>query len=183
MYSEPAKGLIRQPATVRFPPSGDSQLRTRCRRSLRRYGRFMTAAYDKLLKDICIRLGFCGSVVGGQPMQVDQFLSQSGTLTDEDFADAVFKAEGLDPDSLEARRFRPSVRDAFVWHMGGTEVDASLVSRMDTEEDLRLDREHVAHLLHECRDGRHPATQENESVLQRELEELDAKIARLTSRA
>ncbi|MNG41381.1 hypothetical protein D3C84_1305300 [compost metagenome] len=53
---------------------------------------------------------------------------------------------------------------------------------MDTEEEVRLDREHVAHLLDECRDGRHPATQENEADLQRELEELDAKIARLTGR-
>ena len=143
----------------------------------------MTAAYDKLLKDVCIRLGFCGSVVGGQPKRVDQSLSQPGILTDEDFADAVFKAEGLDPDSLQARRFRPSVRDAFVRHMGGSQIDASLAFRMDAEEDLRLDREHVAHLLHECRDGRHPNTQENEAGLQRELEELDAKIARLTSRA
>ena len=52
---------------------------------------------------------------------------------------------------------------------------------VDTLEDLRLDRDHVAHLLYECRDGRHPATQENEADLQRELEELDAKIARQTS--
>lgn len=143
----------------------------------------MSAAYDKLLKDICVRLGFCGSVVDDQPLQVDQFLPQSGTLTDEQFADAIFKAEGWDPDSSEARRFRPSVRDAFVRHMGGSEIDANLAGRMDALEDLRLDREHVAHLLYECRDGRHPATQENVADLQRELEELDAKIVRLTSQA
>lgn len=59
----------------------------------------------------------------------------------------------------------------------------SEATRMDTLEDLRLDRAHLAHLLYECRDGRHPATQENEADLQRELEELDAKIARLTSQA
>lgn len=88
----------------------------------------MSAAYDKLLKDICGRLGFCG-------------------------------------------------------HMGGSEIDVNLAARMDTPEDLRLDREHLAHLLYECRDGRHPATQENEADLQRELEKLDAKIARLTSQA
>lgn len=143
----------------------------------------MRAAYDKLLEEVCVRLGFCGSVVDGQPLHVEQFISQSGTLTDEDFADAVFKAEGLDPDSPEARRFRLAVRDAFVRHMGGAAIGASLVTQMDTEEDLRLDRDHLAHLLYECRDGRHPATQENEADLQRELEELDAKIARLTSRA
>jgi len=54
---------------------------------------------------------------------------------------------------------------------------------METLEDLKLDREHLAHLLYECRDGRHPATQENEADLHRELDELDAKIARLTSQA
>jgi hypothetical protein len=137
---------------------------TRCRHTLLRYGRFMTATFDMLLKDVCIRLGFCGSVVGAQPMHVDQFLPQSGTLTDADFADAVFKAEGLDPDGLEARKFRPAVRDAFIRHMGGSEIDASLASRMDTEEEVRLDREHVAHLLYECRDGRHPATQEDQAA-------------------
>lgn len=51
---------------------------------------------------------------------------------------------------------------------------------MDTLEDLRLDREHVAHLLYECRDGRHPATLDNETDLQRELTELDRKIALLS---
>ncbi|MNT42354.1 hypothetical protein D3C71_2003670 [compost metagenome] len=54
---------------------------------------------------------------------------------------------------------------------------------MDTLENLRLDREHVAHLLYECRNGRHPATQDNEADLQRELEELDAKIASQASQA
>lgn len=53
-------------------------------------------------------------------------------------------------------------------------------ARMDTLEDLRLDREHVAHLLYECRDGRHPATLDNEADLQRELKELDTKIAMLS---
>ena len=54
---------------------------------------------------------------------------------------------------------------------------------MDTLEDLQLDREHVAHLLYECRDGRHPATHDNKADLQRELEELDAKIASHASQA
>jgi len=105
----------------------------------------MSAAYDNLLKDICVRLEFCGSAVDGLPLQVDDFLPQSGTLTDEDFADAIFKAEGWDPDSREARRFRPSVRDAFVRHMGGAKIDANLATRMDTPEHLRLDREHLVH--------------------------------------
>lgn len=143
----------------------------------------MASAFDKLLEDICVRLGFCGSVANGQPLQVGKFLPQSGTVTDEVFADAVFKAEGWDPDSAEARKFRASVREAFARHMGESEIDASLAVCVVTPEDLKLDREHLAHLLYECRDGRHPATQETEADLQRELEGLDAKIARLTSQA
>jgi len=86
----------------------------------------MRAAYDKLLEDVCARLGFCGSVVDERPMHVDAFLPRSGVLTAEAFADALFKAEGWDPDGPEARTFLSSVRDAFVRHMGGSEVDAGL---------------------------------------------------------
>ncbi len=84
----------------------------------------MRAAYDKLLEEVCVRLGFCGSVVDGQPLHVDQFLPQSGVLTNDEFADALFKAEGWDTDGSEAQTFRSSVREAFVRHMGGSEMDA-----------------------------------------------------------
>jgi len=84
----------------------------------------MIAAYDKLLDELCVRFGFCGSVVDDQPRQVDQFLPHSGRLTDEEFIDALFKAEGWDPDGPEAQKFRPSVRAAFVRHMGGANIDA-----------------------------------------------------------
>ena len=84
----------------------------------------MRAAYDKLLEEVCVLLGFCGSVVDGQPLHVDQLLPESGVLTSEEFADALFKAEGWDPDGPEAKTFRSSVRDAFVRHMGASEVDA-----------------------------------------------------------
>ena len=84
----------------------------------------MRAAYDRLVEDVCVRLGFCGSVVDGQPLHVDQFLPRSGPVTEEAFATALFKAEGWDPDGPEARTFRPGVREAFVRHMGGTKIDA-----------------------------------------------------------
>ena len=85
----------------------------------------MRAEYDKLLEDVCVRLGFCGSVVDGQALHVDQFLPQSGVLTTEEFADALFRAEGWDPHGSEARTFRSNVREAFIRHMGGSEVDAA----------------------------------------------------------
>lgn len=54
----------------------------------------MRSAYDNLLEEVCVRLGFCGSIVDGQPVHVDQFLPEDGVLTNEAFADALFKAEG-----------------------------------------------------------------------------------------
>jgi hypothetical protein len=84
----------------------------------------MRAAYNNLLEEVCVRFGFCGSVLNDQPRHVDQLLPHSGKLTDEDFADALFKAEGWDPGGPEARKFRSSVREAFVRHMGGTQIDA-----------------------------------------------------------
>ncbi|RZJ05992.1 MAG: hypothetical protein EON89_01410 [Brevundimonas sp.] len=87
----------------------------------------MSAAYDNLLEDLCARLGFCGSVVDERPMHVDDLLPRSGIVTAEIFADALFRAEGWDPEGSEAGTFRSSVRDAFVRHFGGTEIDAALL--------------------------------------------------------
>lgn len=84
----------------------------------------MKTDFDKLLEEVCVRLGFCGSVVDGQPLHVDQFLPEPGVLTADEFANALFKAEGWDPDGSEARAFRSSVREAVVRHMGASEVDA-----------------------------------------------------------
>lgn len=82
----------------------------------------MGGDYDKLLEDVCARLGFCGSVVDDQPLHVDNFLPQSGGLTHEEFADALFRAEGWDPAGSEAQRFRPAVREAFIRHMGRSAI-------------------------------------------------------------
>ena len=83
----------------------------------------MRTAYDKLLEEVCVRLGFCGSVVDGRPLNVDEFLPQEGVVTSNEFVDALFKAEGWDPYGSEARTFRSSVREAFVRNMGGSEIE------------------------------------------------------------
>ena len=88
----------------------------------------MTTAYDKLLSEVCVRLGFCGSVVDNQPLHVDQFIPKSGSVTAEDFAAALFSAEGWDPEGPAAHELRPAISEAFARHMGGAEVDASLLS-------------------------------------------------------
>ena len=87
----------------------------------------MHPAYDALLRDICIGLGFCGSVVEGKPLDAGMFLPQMGRVSADAFADAVFKAEGWEPDGPSARKHRRSVCDAFVRHMGSAEMDARLL--------------------------------------------------------
>lgn len=82
----------------------------------------MMDAYDNLLEDVCVRLGFCGSV--------DEFLPATGTISDEDFADALFQAEGWDLAGLDAQKFRSTVRDAFVRHMGRAAIDAGALSEI-----------------------------------------------------
>lgn len=87
----------------------------------------MSTAYSKLLNEVCVRLGFCGSVVDNQPLNVDQFLPKSGSISSEAFAIALFKAEGWDPEGPGAHEFGPAVREAFDRHMGNAAVDAELL--------------------------------------------------------
>jgi hypothetical protein len=77
------------------------------------------SAYDQLLHHVCVDLGFCGSVVDGQPRRVDLLVPQSGTVTANQFADLVFTAEGV---VLE--RFREPLHDAFRRFLGSDVVDA-----------------------------------------------------------
>ena len=87
----------------------------------------MSKAYDKLLNEVCVRLGFCGSVVDDEPLHVDQFIPASGLVTAEAFASALFKAEGWDPEGSAAHQFRPAICEAFARHIGAAEMDASLL--------------------------------------------------------
>ena len=82
------------------------------------------SAYDRLLNEVCVGLGFCGSVVDGEPLHVDKFIPDHGSVGADDFVDWTFKAEGWDPAGHDALKHRSSLRDAFVRHMGGETVNA-----------------------------------------------------------
>ena len=77
-----------------------------------------------LLNDICVRLGWCGGIVDGEPSHVDMFIPASGPVTAAQVAEWVIRAEGLDP-VLTPRRHRRYLKDAFVRHMGAGVVDAT----------------------------------------------------------
>jgi hypothetical protein len=82
------------------------------------------SAYDRLLEEVCVELGFCGAIVDAKPLHVDQFVPDQGSVSADEFVDWVFKAEGWNPSAREAQEYRLSLREAFIRHMGGEAVDA-----------------------------------------------------------
>ena len=85
------------------------------------------SAYDTLLNEVCVDLGFCGSVANGEPLHVDQFIPECGPVSADQFVDWIFRAEGINPDGEDCRRHAASIREAFVRHMGSDVVDALAV--------------------------------------------------------
>lgn len=83
--------------------------------------------YEALQHEVCVGLGFCGSVVDGEPLHVDKFIPDQGTVSADQFVDWVFKAEGWDPTENDALKHRASLRSAFVKHMGAEAVDAQIL--------------------------------------------------------
>jgi hypothetical protein len=74
--------------------------------------------YDALLIEVCAGLGFCGSVVNGEPLHVDRFIPDHGPVSADEFVEWVFRAEGMEPNGPDARKHRQSLRQAFVKYMG-----------------------------------------------------------------
>jgi len=83
-----------------------------------------SSAYDRLLQQVCIGLGYCGSVIDGEPSHVDMFIPEEGPVTADEFVEWVFRAEGLEAAGGEHSR---QIREAFVQHMGGEVVEARLL--------------------------------------------------------
>lgn len=77
------------------------------------------APFDNLLWDICVKLGFCGSVIDDEPSHVCDLIPESGSVTAEQFADLVMQAEGFAKDS-----WRESLAARFVEHFGEAVVPA-----------------------------------------------------------
>ena len=86
------------------------------------FGMAHAQGFDALLRHVCVELGFCGSVVDGEPRHVSMLIPAAGTVTADSFADLVFEAEGL---VLETHR--QQLRAAFMRYMGSEVVDAHLL--------------------------------------------------------
>lgn len=85
-------------------------------------------AFDGMMHEFCVGLGWCGSVKDGRLLHVTDFIPKTGRVSADEFARWLIMADGLDPDQLspsEIRRWMPQLRAVFVKHMGTDVIDAS----------------------------------------------------------
>ena len=92
--------------------------------AMQHVGMDQAAGYNALMHEVCVGLGFCGSVIKGEPSHVDFLIPEHGPVSAEQFADWVFQAEGT-TDVEAIARFSSVLRGAFVRHMGSPVVDAA----------------------------------------------------------
>lgn len=81
------------------------------------------SAYNALLHEVCVGLGFCGSVVNGEPLHVSKVIPMEGHVSADQFVEWVLRAEGMDPKGTDAVDVR-GLREAFIRHMGSEVVAA-----------------------------------------------------------
>jgi hypothetical protein len=92
--------------------------------------------YDALMDEVCVGLGFCGCIKRGRPLHVGRFIPSSGPVRADQFAEWVFLADDMNPNSKPERweKIRAKIEAAFVRHMGSDVVDAGLLRYSDDED-------------------------------------------------
>jgi hypothetical protein len=85
-------------------------------------------AFDGMMHEFCVGLGWCGCVKDGKPLHVSDFIPETGPVSADEFARWLITADGLDPEQLSAsehRRWMPQLKAVFFKHMRAEIVDAS----------------------------------------------------------
>jgi hypothetical protein len=85
-------------------------------------------AFDGMMHEFCIELGWCGCVRDGKRLHVSDFIPETGPVSADQFAKWLITADGFDSDQLSASEFRrlmPQLMAVFVKHMGANVIDAS----------------------------------------------------------
>lgn len=81
------------------------------------------SAFENLLWELCVELGFCGGLVDGVPTHVCDLLPEDGSISAETFAALAIQAEGTWPDPEAARlRWGKTIEEKFVEHLGAAVV-------------------------------------------------------------
>ena len=87
-----------------------------------------TNAFDGMMHEFCVKLGYCGSVKDGKPLHVSDFIPKTGPVSADPFAKWLIAADGFDLDGFstsQLARLRSRLSAVFVKHMGADVVDAS----------------------------------------------------------
>jgi hypothetical protein len=84
-------------------------------------------AFDGMMHEFCVGVGWCGCTKDGKPLHVSDFIPATGPVSADEFARWLIMADGFDPDQLSAseiRRWMPQLEAMFVKHMGADVIDA-----------------------------------------------------------
>jgi hypothetical protein len=85
-------------------------------------------AFDGMMHEYCVGMGYCGGVHDGKPLHVTDFIPETGPVSAIQFVRWLLTAEsGVDPGELDTSRASFGFRLAavFIKHMGADVVDAS----------------------------------------------------------
>jgi hypothetical protein len=81
-------------------------------------------AFDGMMHQFCVELGWCGGERDGKRLHVSDFIPETGLVSADEFARWLVTAEGLTPDQL-SRSELDQLEDVFVKHMGASLVEVS----------------------------------------------------------
>jgi hypothetical protein len=84
-------------------------------------------AFDGMMHEFCVGLGFCGGVKDGKPLHVTDFIPETGLVSADEFARWLIMADGHDSNQRNAAdisRWTLQLKAVFVKHMGADVVDA-----------------------------------------------------------
>ena len=81
--------------------------------------------FVRLMNKVCVGMGFCGSVVDGEPRHVVDYFPETGTVSASQFATWVLEAEGMS--SKPGEPFWHILQKEFIEHMGHETVNVALL--------------------------------------------------------
>lgn len=91
--------------------------------------------FDALMHEACVNWGFCGCIKRGEPLHVTKLIPPSGPVHAHQFVEWLFLADNLNPNVDTYERHKAALSAAFVTHMGGEVVDATLLRWSCDEPD------------------------------------------------
>ncbi|MDP1912362.1 hypothetical protein [Brevundimonas sp.] len=108
-----------------FSDVGEKGIRFWCDAKKREVEVVHPTPFDLLLWDMCVRLGFCGGLVNGNPTHVKDLLPEVGVVTAEEFAKLAINAEcDVQSPPDQQARWVALLSTAFIERMGASWVFA-----------------------------------------------------------